>query len=66
MLKNLGAVIAMGSMGYSDDYHRDGFATHADPARIEYLNPFGLNYLEMETHSDRRGIDTFGRSAPLL
>lgn len=66
MLKNPGTVIAMITMGYSDDSRKAGFAHYAQCAHTENSKPFGLSYLDKEIHSVRRGINTSSRPAPLL
>ncbi len=53
-------------MGYSDDSRSVGFAHHAKRAHAKNRKPFGLSYLDKEIHSDRRGINTSSRPAPLL
>lgn len=56
----------MGSMSYKGNLSREGFATRVELTHIEIDKPFGLSYLEIEIHSDRRGMNTCSRSAPLL
>lgn len=54
------------TMGYSDDSRKAGFAHYAQCAYTKNHKPFGLSYLDKEIHSDRRGINTSSRPAPLL
>jgi hypothetical protein len=65
-LKNLGTVIAIIPMGYSDDLRRVGFAVHAQRAHTNNYKSFGLSYLDKTIHGGHRRIHNSSRPAPLL